>query len=246
MQLGRGLVLIGGVAVIVVAAFLYFGSDRAEREKARPGVAGTREAERPEPKPFTPDRVESLDERLETFREKADEAAREREQRRASTAAQRAASPEAGSTRAAAERTARRVETAAGEARESRRKVADREQIEALFRTAAEASTEKADAPSGESGPEEKDEGGPESPAACASAGSPIVMTCASDPWICNLYNLAFQLPGTIPVASGDKEGIHIPFSGSNGEVWEKTPDGVTRHPTVGVTAPDDILCVLE
>jgi hypothetical protein len=71
-------------------------------------------------------------------------------------------------------------------------------------------------------------------------------MTCASDPWICNFFNLAFGLPGTIPVMANQKEAIHIPMAGGRGEVWERTPDGVTRHPTVGVTSAGDMLCVLQ
>jgi hypothetical protein len=61
-------------------------------------------------------------------------------------------------------------------------------------------------------------------------------MTCASDPWICNFFNLAFQLPGTIPVISDGTEAIHIPMSGEAGEIWIRTTAGVTRVPTSGIT----------
>jgi hypothetical protein len=74
-----------------------------------------------------------------------------------------------------------------------------------------------------------------------------MVMTCVSTPWICTFFNLAFQLPGTIPVISDGREAIHIPWSpGGDGEVWERTPDGVTRHPTNGVTDARDVVWVLK
>jgi pyruvate/2-oxoglutarate dehydrogenase complex dihydrolipoamide acyltransferase (E2) component len=245
----RGLVWIGGVAVICVAAFLYFGLDGSEPEEtpseiadARPSEAGDLAA--PAGEQTRASRMAAAREKRKAAAERR-RAARERAQQGASTSAGEVTRE--GSSRAAAERRAREGGTRAGGDRDPRQEPpSDRAQIEALFREFAEAPRKKAAEPSDEPTRETEDEGDPESPPGCASAGSPIVMSCATDPWICNFFNLAFGLRGTIPVIAEGKEAIHIPMSSGRGEVWEKTAAGVTRHPTVGVTNAGDMLCVLQ
>jgi hypothetical protein len=250
MQFGRGLAWIGGVAVIAVVAFIYFGLDRTEREEAQPEVVGMSDSG--DPDPFSPARSEAREREVEAAREKYQEAARESVERRARMEAGEATRPAEGSPRAAAEQPGTARETRAGGDREPVPEVVTgRAAIESLFREAPKAPGKDTVTPrdwSGYKTPRESadpsdpgQDSDPESAPGKTSAGSPIVMTCASDPWICNLFNLAFQLPGTIPVISDGTEAIYLPMSGGSGEIWIRTTTGVTRVPTSGITDPGQV-----
>jgi hypothetical protein len=237
MQFGRGLAWIGGVAVIAVVALIYFGLDRTEREEAEPEVVAMSDSE--DPDPFSPARIEA--------RKREVEAARESTEPRGWGEAVEAIRPEEEPPRAAARQPGSAGETRAGGARAPvPEAVTGRAAIESLFREAAKAPGKNTVTPRDRSAyktPRESEDPsdpgqdpGPESAPDKVPAGSPIVMTCASDPWICNFFNLAFGLPGTIPVISDGTEAIHIPMSGGAGEVWIRTTTGVTRVPTSGIT----------
>jgi hypothetical protein len=85
MQLGRGTALIGGVAVVAIAALVYLGVDRSASEKAQSTSVGTSEPTKREP--FTPERIKSLEENVAKLRARSQEAERRREERRAARAA---------------------------------------------------------------------------------------------------------------------------------------------------------------
>ena len=245
MQFGRGLAWIGGVAVIAVVALIYFGLDRTEREEAESEVVAMSDSG--DPDPFSPARIEARKREVEAAREKSQETARESAERRGWGEAVEATRPEEEPPRAAARQPGSAGGTGAGGAREPVPEVVTgRAAIESLFREAAKApgkntvtprdrSAYKTPRESGDPSDPGQDPG-PESAPDKSSAGSPIAMTCASDPWVCNFFNLAFGLPGTIPVISDGTEAIHIPMAGGAGEVWIRTAAGVTRVPTSGIT----------
>jgi len=238
----RGLVWIGGVAVICVAAFLYFGLNGSEPEEASE-IAGARQSEAGDREAgdlASPAGEQTRASRVAAAREKR-KAAREQSRQKAEAAAAEAAGTEAGSSRAAAERRRREGGTEAGGAREPRREaLSDRAQIEALFRAAGEVPRQEAPERRDESASEMPGEGDPESEPGKESAGRASVMKCETDPWICNVFPMASQMPGTISVISDGMEAVYIAF-GRGGEVWIRTPDGVVRLQTPALTTAGQV-----
>jgi len=219
MQFGRGLVWIGGVAVV--------GASPAGEQTRASRVAAAREKRKAA---------------RERSRQKAESAAAE-----AIRSDAEAIRTEAGPSRAAAERRAREGGTGAGGAREPRSTAArDRARIEALFSKGAEMPGEKADTPGDESSSETPDERDPESAPEEDSVGDPTVMDCATDAWFCNLFNLAFQLPNTIPVICDGREAIYIPFSRVSGEIWVRVANGIARYPVPRMTNPGQVCAAIS
>jgi hypothetical protein len=68
------------------------------------------------------------------------------------------------------------------------------------------------------------------------SVGSPVMMTCANEPWICDFFSMAFSLPGAIPVVSDGTEAVQLPVAGGPDIVWIRTGSGVMEVPTENLT----------
>jgi hypothetical protein len=78
------------------------------------------------------------------------------------------------------------------------------------------------------------------------SVGSPVMMTCANEPWICNAFSLAFILPDTIPAVSDGTEAIQFPIAGGPDIVWIRTESGVIEVSTENLTDVDQLAALID
>jgi hypothetical protein len=78
------------------------------------------------------------------------------------------------------------------------------------------------------------------------SVGSPVMMTCANEPWVCNAFSIAFILPNTIPAASNGTEAIQFPIAGGPDIVWIRTESGVIEVATQNLTNADQLAALID
>lgn len=78
------------------------------------------------------------------------------------------------------------------------------------------------------------------------SVGSPVMMTCANERWICNAFSLAFMLPDTIPAVSNDTEAIQFPIAGGPDIVWIRTESGVIEISTENLTDAKQLAALID
>ena len=78
------------------------------------------------------------------------------------------------------------------------------------------------------------------------SLGSPIMMTCANERWICNAFSLAFILPDTIPAVSRGIEAIQFPIADGPDIVWIRTESGVIEVSTENLTNVQQLTALID
>jgi hypothetical protein len=76
--------------------------------------------------------------------------------------------------------------------------------------------------------------------------GSPVMLTCANEPWICNAFSLAFVLPDTIPAVSDGTEAIQFLIAGGPDIVWIRTESGVIEISTENLTHEDQLAALID
>ncbi len=78
------------------------------------------------------------------------------------------------------------------------------------------------------------------------SVGSPVMMTCAIEPWICGAFPLASILPDTIPATSDGTKAIQFPIAGGPDIVWIRTESGVIEVSTENLTDVDQLAALID
>jgi len=81
---------------------------------------------------------------------------------------------------------------------------------------------------------------------AAVSLGTPVMMTCAKEPWVCNAFTLAANLPDTLPAVSNGIEAIQFPVANGPDMVWIRTDTGVLQVPTENLTHPDQLAALID
>ena len=78
------------------------------------------------------------------------------------------------------------------------------------------------------------------------SVGSPVMMTCATEPWICNAFSLALILPDTIPAVSDGTKAVQFRIAGGPDIVWIRTESGVIEVATENLTDVDQLAALID
>ena len=78
------------------------------------------------------------------------------------------------------------------------------------------------------------------------SLGSPIMMTCANERWICNAFSLGFILPDTITAVSRGTEAIQFPIADGPDIVWIRTESGVIEVSTENLTEVEQLTNLID
>ena len=261
MQFARGLAWIVGLALIGVAALVFFGLQGTEREKAPPGFLGTRGAEGVGPS--SPAGADSRGSRLAAAREKDRRAAGGRLNREADAPSGEAVSYQEGSARVAADplgtgnsavagaRAPRpgtgASGTHAGQGTDRPESQADRARIDAFLRVweaAAEEEIRAWEAAAEEAFPE-RDYGRDDRILDEVSVGDPDLINCGVTQHLCNYVSSAVNEPGAIAVISDGAEAVFIPrpaFSGSAPNVvYIRAGDAVIVVRTDNLTNADQL-----
>jgi hypothetical protein len=72
------------------------------------------------------------------------------------------------------------------------------------------------------------------------------MMTCATEPWICNAFSLALILPDTIPAVSDGTKAVQFRIAGGPDIVWIRTESGVIEVATENLTDVDQLAALID